>query len=116
MSEEQQTQFRKEEVSEKDNMITLVLALFFGGLGAHRFYAGRMKSATIMLLITSFILAIWCIPSSLKESAQGLKALILFILFIISVMLKLFLGIWILSDIIMIFLGKFKDKEGKVIK
>ena len=116
MSEEQQPQFRREEVSEKDNMITLVLALFLGALGAHRFYAGRMKSAIIMLLITLFILAVWFMPSSLKESSQGLTLFIVGSVFIMSVILKLFLGIWILSDIIRIFLGRFKDKEGKVIK
>ena len=37
-------------VSDKDWLITAILCLFFGYLGAHRFYVGKMGTAILMLL------------------------------------------------------------------
>ena len=46
------------EKSEKDFVPTLLLCLFLGGLGAHRFYVGRTGTAIAMLL-TLGGLGIW---------------------------------------------------------
>ena len=71
--------------SDKQLLITLLLAIFVGTFGIHRFYVGKIGSGIAMLLLTlSFI---------------GL----------------LVTGIWALIDIIIIATGNFKDKEGKLV-
>jgi len=71
--------------SDKQLLITLLLSIFVGAFGIHRFYVGKIGSGIAMLLLTlSFI---------------GL----------------LVTGIWALIDIITIATGNFKDKEGKLV-
>ena len=40
--------------TEKRILPAFLLAFFFGGLGAHRFYAGRVRSAKVLLAVTLF--------------------------------------------------------------
>lgn len=42
-------------VSEKSWAITLILCIFFGCFGAHRFYVGKWKSGIVMLLTSGFL-------------------------------------------------------------
>ena len=44
--------------SEKDWLVTLLLSLFLGGLGAHRFYVGKIGTG-ILQLITAGGCGIW---------------------------------------------------------
>lgn len=44
--------------SEKSWMVTLLLCFFLGGLGAHRFYAGKMGTG-ILMLVTCGGLGVW---------------------------------------------------------
>ena len=67
-------------MSEKNWVVTLLLCIFLGGLGAHRFYVGKIGTGIIYLL------------------SGGL------------------LGIGWLVDLILILVGNFKDREGKVLK
>lgn len=46
--------------SEKDWIATLLLSLFFGGLGVHRFYAGKVGTGLLMLF-TLGGLGIWAL-------------------------------------------------------
>ena len=46
--------------SEKDWLVTLLLSLFLGGLGAHRFYVGKIGTG-ILQLITAGGCGIWTI-------------------------------------------------------
>ena len=46
--------------SEKDWLVTLILCLLFGGLGIHRFYAGKIGTG-ILQLITLGGCGIWTI-------------------------------------------------------
>ncbi len=67
-------------MSEKNFVASILLCLFFGTLGVHRFYVGKIGTGILMLITFGGF------------------------------------GIWTLIDLIMIIIGKFKDKEGLVIK
>ena len=66
--------------SDKEWLITLLLNLFLGTLGVHRFYVGKIGTGILQLITLG-----GC-------------------------------GIWTLIDLIMIVMGKFKDKDGYEIK
>lgn len=68
------------DISEKKRLVAFLLCFFFGGLGIHRFYVGKVGSGIAMIF-----------------TLGGL-------------------GIWTLVDFIMIIVGSFKDKEGKVLE
>lgn len=40
-------------VSSKERVVALLLCFFLGVVGAHRFYAGRIPSAVLMLILTA---------------------------------------------------------------
>ncbi len=66
--------------SSKSNLVSLLLCIFFGYLGIHRFYVGKVGTGLLMLF------------------TAGLG------------------GVWVIIDIIIIILGKFRDKEGYRLK
>ncbi|MDN4620902.1 TM2 domain-containing protein [Paenibacillus sp. PsM32] len=66
--------------SRKSNLVSLLLCIFFGYLGIHRFYVGKVGTGLLMLF------------------TAGLG------------------GVWVIVDIIIIILGKFRDKEGYPLK
>lgn len=70
----------------KSLVVTIILCLFLGTLGIHRFYTGKTKSAVAMLLIT--LLLGWLVIG-----------------FLIT-------GIWALVDLIQICIGNFKAADG----
>ena len=49
-----------ENKSEKDWLVTLLLCLFLGGFGAHRFYVGKIGTGILQLLTCGFC-GIWAI-------------------------------------------------------
>jgi len=63
-------------MSGKSKMTTLLLCIFLGGLGVHRFYVGKIGTGVVWLLTAGVF------------------------------------GIGWLVDIIMVAMGKFKDKQG----
>lgn len=72
--------------SPKSRLIALLLAIFLGTLGAHRFYVGKFGTGiTILLLFVSVIFS----PLAL---------------------------IWVLVDTIFIIAGNFADKDGLELK
>ncbi|MCD8241708.1 MAG: TM2 domain-containing protein [Lachnospiraceae bacterium] len=73
-------------ISPKSWIATLLLCLFLGVIGIHRFYTGKIGTGIIMLVcaITGFGLVVT--------------------------------GIWALVDFIMVCMGKFKDKQGRYVK
>ena len=68
-------------VSPKSWLVTLLLCLFLGTIGIHRFYVGKIGTGILMILLLM----------------TGISA------------------IWAVIDLILIILGKFKDKQGLLI-
>lgn len=89
-------QAEQPELSPKSRLAVTLLAVFLGGLGIHRFYAGRTVSGICMLALT--LLGI--IGS----------------FFLIGFLFLLPVSIWALVDAIMGVAGCFKDGNGKLIK
>lgn len=73
-------------LSNKSRTVALLLAMFLGTFGAHRFYAGRSGSATAMLLISLTVFGL------------------------------IVTWPWALIDMIVILSGAFRDGENAVIK
>ncbi len=85
------------EVSTKSRLVLVLLALFLGQLGIHRFYAGKIGTGIVMLVLT----------------ITGYPAIILLGLGFIPLSV---VWVWNLIDVIMAVAGTFKDKEGKLVK
>lgn len=79
----------------KDWLVTLLLSIFVGGLGIHRFYTGHTGTAVAILLL------------SLLGS--------LTFIFYIGALMLLIVGVWVLVDIIRIAIGSFTDVNGNVL-
>jgi TM2 domain-containing membrane protein YozV len=65
--------------SPKSRLVALLLCIFFGWLGIHRFYVGKVGTGILMIV-----------------TLGGL-------------------GIWTLVDLIIIIVGSFTDKQGKLL-
>jgi len=87
-----------EEVSPKSRLATVLLALFLGIFGTHRFYIGKTRTAIVMLILSILYLVtvrFWGIVMVIPLAVVGL---------------------WALIDFIFAVSGIMKDKEGKRIK
>lgn len=82
----------KSEISSKKRLIAILFWVFLGAVGGHRFYAGRILSATAILFL--FVLGGCTAPIGIGG---------VFILIV---------GIWDAIDLISILIGKFKDGKG----
>lgn len=73
-------------ISSKSRLIALLLCVFLGCLGIHRFYAGKIGTGILMLLVSGgpLVYGVWW-P----------------------------MGIWWIIDVIFIACGSFRDKSGK---
>jgi TM2 domain-containing membrane protein YozV len=87
---------RKGEISQKSRIIYTLLALFFGVLGAHRFYSGQTKTAIAMLSMSIIgTVTAW---------------------FIVGVPIIIAISAWVLFDLVNALAGSARDKQGRVIK
>lgn len=84
-----------DEISKKSRLLSLLICLAVGILGFHRIYVGKKKSGSLLGICTIFSFII-------VGEYQSNIALIVFI----ACFLFMFL------DLIKIFIGKFKDKDG----
>lgn len=86
-----------EDISKKSPMITLILCLLFGKLGAHRFYVGKYVTGVIYLLVggTSIVFDLFGFGYA----------------FIANIVYMLF----ILVDIYALYSNTFTDSKGKVV-
>ena len=87
--------------SSKSRLVAALLAFFFGDLGVHRFYVGKVVSGFIQLVL----------------GLSSLIALILFILDELEIAAIMWLvgivwGFWVFIDFLMILCGSFTDNKG----
>lgn len=79
-------------VSPKERLVAILLCAFLVFLGAHRFYAGRIVTAIIMLIL---VILGWL------TSFLGIGLVLIGIV-----------SIWVFIDFIIILIGKFRDSNG----
>ena len=97
-------------ISGKDWLVCLILLVFAGILGIHKFYVGRTSEGVVMLVLTLTFL-VFADMLGIHKFYVGRT----------SVMLVLTLGaiasfvLWII-DLIQLVSGNFKDAEGKYLK
>ncbi len=87
-----------EEISPKSRLATVLLALFLGIFGVHRFYIGRIRTAIVMLILSILYLT--------TVRFWGM----------IMVIPLAVVGLWAFIDFIFAVSGIMKDREGKLIK
>jgi len=84
-----------QDLSPKSRLATSLQAWFVGECGARRFYAGKMGTAVLMLII----------------GVLGFSAGIM-----LGVLSCWVVAIWALIDFIVAVTGNFRDSQGKIIK
>ncbi len=87
-----------EEISPKSRLATVLLALFLGIFGVHRFYIGKNRTAIVMLILSILYLVtvrLWGIIMVIPLAVAGL---------------------WAFIDFIFAVSGIMRDREGKRIK
>ncbi|MFC1983914.1 TM2 domain-containing protein [Chloroflexota bacterium] len=92
-------QIKVEEISSKSKLVTVLLALFLGIFGTHRFYIGKIRTAIVML----FLSILYLVAVYLWEHR-------------ITLVLLAIVLIWAFIDLIFAVSGIMKDREGKRIK
>ena len=90
------TKTTRGEISPKSRLTIVLLALFLGVFGAHRFYVGRIKTAIVML--------------SLSIVGAATAWIVIGIPFILAVLA------WALVDLICAIAGVTKDSQGRFIR
>ena len=94
-------EFDIEDISFKSRLGAVMLTVFLGMFGAHRFYIGKFRTAPVMLVVTITCLAA---VRFVKPPFSTAIPIILLIIFL-----------WVLVDFIYIASGIMKDKHGKII-
>lgn len=65
-------------MSKKSNITALLLVIFLGGFGVHRFYVGKIPSGIVILLLTlsffgAFISGIWALIDLITIASEEFK-------------------------------------------
>ena len=91
-------QTNMEELSSRSRLATVLLALFLGIFGVHRFYIGKIRTAIVMLILSILYIVtvrLWGIFMVISLAVAGL---------------------WAFIDFIFAISGIMKDEEGRLIK
>ncbi len=106
------------DVSPKSRLATSLLAIFLGWVGAHRFYAGKIGTAVVMLLIgVAFLVCQFGAMFVAITESDEVDAPLLYLLFLgLAMVFGAAVGIWSLIDFIIAVTGNFKDSQGKIIR
>jgi hypothetical protein len=106
------------DVSSKSRLATSLLAWFLGQFGAHRFYAGKIGTAVVMLMITILAYAImicafvgmFAVMSDEYWPAPFVAGMV------VSWLLHMTVWVWMIIDFVIAVTGNFKDSQGKMIR
>ena len=98
-----------EACSPKSRLALSLMAGFLGVLGIHRFYAGRILSGVIMLLL--FLVGLFSVLGStitlfVSFSQEAIHAMV------VGGILLVLLELWLLVDIVLALCGRFRDGNG----
>jgi TM2 domain len=93
--------------TEKRILPALLLCFFFGAMGFHRFYVGKIVSGIFMAGITISLLTVYLTAATRTEPTFAV-ALIAGYFFWFSVGSAM----WVITDFVRLIIGAFKDKSG----
>ena len=95
--------------NDKSMVVAALLCLFLGGLGMHRFYAGKVGTGILAMAMSGLgvILIVVGFAAAMAGASAGI--------FVVAWIDLATLGLWLLIDFIRIVMGKFKDKAGRPI-
>jgi len=102
----------------KSKWVALLLCIFLGEFGAHRFYVGKTGTGVLMLLFGLPSIILFSVATYISDMAEisgknlseGVSTLVT-----ISAILMVIFGIWLLIDLIRIITGSFIDSNDYVI-
>ena len=85
----------------KKKSVALLLCIFAGGVGAHRFYVGKSGTAAaqLLLFVTGWIVSFAMLVTA--DYPSGIGAMIL-----------LAVAVWVVGDLVLIATGRFLDDSG----
>jgi|GEM_PF-6328171 len=92
--------------SPKRRLFALLFAVFMGVIGGHRFYAGRIFSGILQMVL-------FCVMAAFNSTTEGSTEIEHPVL---GKILAAVYFIWFILDFVKVCTGKFKDKYGAVIK
>ncbi len=92
---------KQKDPTRKNQLIALLLCLFIGSLGVHRYYMGRVGSGVAMLLL--YLSGFFAFLFTIRYRGLYVLAAIAFVGFFV----------WWIIDLISIATGKMKDGEGR---
>jgi hypothetical protein len=105
-------------LSPKSRLTVTLLAALVGGVGAHRFYMGKIGTAVVMLLlgVSPIICFVGTVVAVAIYGEQENPPMLFWVFYGLMYVLGFATGIWVLIDFIMAVTGNFKDSQGKPIK
>ena len=96
--------------SKRSRLTASLLCLFLGGIGIHKLYIGKYRSAVIIFL-TGIIAWIACIIGIVTSATDITITSIVF--WALAGILWFTIIVWVLVDLIRILTGSMKDIKGK---
>ena len=105
------------DMSPKSRLTVTLLAALVGGVGAHRFYMGKIGTAVVMLLlgVSPIICFVGTVVAVAIYGEQENPPMLFWVFYGLMYLLGFATGIWVLIDFIIAVTGNFKDSQGKII-
>lgn len=99
--------FEQDDISKKDDFTCVMLAIFLGRFGAHRFYVGKIGTGILYLLTCN--LELWFFIFSRLFDLSFLQS------FVAILIANMYMGVACLYDVYALYSESFTDADGKII-